>query len=381
MLYITLISLSSNQPKKLWASLDSLLSLKTSPSLPTSPSPSLLATSFLNFFGDKIVKLRSTLDSFSASLTSPHLPSPCPPPSLSTFAPATIDEVRAAILSSSDATCSLDLIPTRLLKSCLDSFLLPITTLINLSISESIFPDEFKSAIVTPLHKKHSLPIEDLSSYRPISNLNFISKIFERIIHNRLNRHLTSFPSLSPLQFAYRKFHSAETALLRIYNDLLVSISQRKLSALVLLDLSAAFDTIDHNSLLSRLTSNFGISGSALHLIFPIALSLFPFNLTSLLLLPSPLASLRVQSLVLFSSVYTLRLSLTFFQTPLFRITFMLMILNSTSPSLLQILLLFFPSFLLLLILSLIGLLQIASLSIPQKLNFFLLALLNSVPS
>src|SRR3989442_1697325 len=117
------------------------------------------------------------------------------------------------------------------------------------------------------------------------------------------------------------------------------------------------------------------------HLIFPIALSLFPFNLTSLLLLPSPLASLRVQSLVLFSSAYILRLSLTFFQTPLFRITFMLMILNSTSPSLLQIILLVFPSFLLRLILSWIGLLQIASLSIPLKLNFFLLALLNNVPS
>src|SRR4051812_20966950 len=265
--YRTLISLSSNQPKKLWASLDSLLSRKTSPSLPTSSSPSLLATSFLNFFGDKIAKLRSTLLSFPASLISPHLPPPTPPPSLSTFSPATIDEVRTAILSSSDATCSLDLIPTRLLKSCLDSFLLPITTLINLSISESIFPDEFKSAIVTPLHKKHSLPIEDLSSYRPISNLNFISKILERIIHNRLNQHLTSFPSLSPFQSAYRKFHSAETALLRIYNDLLHSISQHKLSALVLLDLSAAFDTIDHNILLSRLTSNFGISGSALSLI------------------------------------------------------------------------------------------------------------------
>src|SRR2546425_1234181 len=87
------------------------------------------------------------------------------------------------------------------------------------------------------------------------------------------------------------------------------------------------------------------------HLIFLIALSLFPFNLTSLLLLPSPLAYLRVQSLVLFSSAYILRLSLTFFQTPLFRITFMLMILNSTSPSLPQILHLIFPSFLLRLIL------------------------------
>src|SRR3989442_13612497 len=166
--YRTLISLSSNQPKKLWASLDSLLSRKISPPLPTSPSPSLLATSFLNFFGDKIAKLRSTLDSFPASLTSPHLPSPSPPPSLSTFSPATIDEVRSAILSSSDATCSLDLIPTSLHKSCLDTFLLPITTLINLSISESIFPDEFKSAIVTQLHNKTFLTNRrsfQLSSY------------------------------------------------------------------------------------------------------------------------------------------------------------------------------------------------------------------------
>src|SRR5881296_1304684 len=213
--YRTLISLSSNQPKKLWASLDSLLSRKTSPPLPTSPSPSLLATSFLNFFGDKIAKLRSTLDSFPAS--------PSPPPSLSTLSPATIDEVRSAILSSSDATCSLDLIPTPLLKSCLDAFLLPITTLINLSISESIFPDEFKSAIVTPLHKKHSLPTEDLSSYRPISNLNFISKILERIIHNRLNHHLNSFPSLSPFSL-----HIANFTLLKLlsYAFTMISLSQ-----------------------------------------------------------------------------------------------------------------------------------------------------------
>src|SRR5437899_585064 len=89
------------------------------------------------------------------------------------------------------------------------------------------------------------------------------------------------------------------------------------------------------------------------HLIFPIAPSLFPFNLTSLLLLPSPL----------------------------FPIISMLTILNSISPSLLLIPFLIFPSFLLRLILSLIGLLQIASQSIPQKLNFFSLALLNNVPS
>src|SRR2546426_6530448 len=141
--------------------------------------------------------------------------------------------------------------------------ILPITNIINLSLSNGIFSDTFKSAIVTPLHKKHSLPHDELSSYRPISNLNFISKILERIIHSRLSNHLQSFPSLCPFQSAYRTFHSTETALLRIYNDLLLSINQQKVSALVLLDLSAAFDTIDHQILLDTLTLNFGIDGPA----------------------------------------------------------------------------------------------------------------------
>ena len=120
---------------------------------------------------------------------------------------------------------------------------------------------------MTPLHKKHSLPPDDLVSYRPVSNLNLVSKILERIVHSRLTEHLQSFPSLCPFQSAYRKFHSTETALLRIHNDLLLAINQQKVSALVLLDLSAAFDTIDHQILLTRLSSNFGISDSALSLL------------------------------------------------------------------------------------------------------------------
>ena len=106
-----------------------------------------------------------------------------------------------------------------------------------------------------------------MSSYRPISNLNFISKILERIIHTRITSHLFSFPSICPFQSAYRKFHSTETALLRIQNDLLLAINQQKLSALVLLDLSAAFDTIDHGILLARLSSTFGFTGPALNLL------------------------------------------------------------------------------------------------------------------
>ena len=129
------------------------------------------------------------------------------------------------------------------------------------------FLNFIKKAIIKPLYKKHALPHEDLSSYRPISNLNFVSKIIERIIHNRISNHLKTFPSLSPFQSAYRPFHSTETALLRIQNDLLLAMDNKKISALILLDLSSAFDTIDHNILLSRLSSYFGISGLALNLL------------------------------------------------------------------------------------------------------------------
>jgi hypothetical protein len=139
--------------------------------------------------------------------------------------------------------------------------------LINLSFTESTFPSCFKQAKVIPLLKKHSLPKEDLSSYRPVSNLNFISKVLERIIQSRVMSHLNTFPSISHFQSAYRKFHSVESALLRIQNDLLLSIERQKVTALVLLDLSAAFDTLDHSILLTRLSSTFGISGSALELI------------------------------------------------------------------------------------------------------------------
>ena len=163
-------------------------------------------------------------------------------------------------MSSSDTSCDLDAIPTSLLKSCLDVLIKPITIIVNMSLSEGSFPSTFKHALVKPLLKKHNLPQDELSSYRPISNLNFVSKVLERIIHARISSHLESFPSITPFQSAYRQFHSTETALLRIQNDLLLAINKQKVSALVLLDLSAAFDTIDHKILLSRLSSFYGLS-------------------------------------------------------------------------------------------------------------------------
>ena len=82
-----------------------------------------------------------------------------------------------------------------------------------------------------------------------------------------ITSHLQLFPSLTPFQSAYRPFHSTEAALLCIHNDLVLSCNQQKVSALVMLDLSAAFDTVDHNILLTRLSSTYGVTGSALSLL------------------------------------------------------------------------------------------------------------------
>ena len=125
-----------------------------------------------------------------------------------------------------------------------------------------IFPSKFKHALITPLLKKPGLSKSDPSNFRPISNLNTIGKILERLALARLLPHLSISPSFSPLQSAYRKFHSTETALLKLTNDIMDAIDSGKVTILAALDMSAAFDTLDHTTLLHRLEHTFGLSGT-----------------------------------------------------------------------------------------------------------------------
>ena len=136
--------------------------------------------------------------------------------------------------------------------------------IINLSLESGTFPISFKEAHVTPLLKKSNLPVNNLKNYRPVSNLSFISKIIEKVVSNRLQAHINSNKLNNPMQSAYRKSHSTDTALLRVHNDISVSLDKGHVTALTLLDLSAAFDTIDHNTLTNRLAEWYGVSGMAL---------------------------------------------------------------------------------------------------------------------
>jgi hypothetical protein len=139
-----------------------------------------------------------------------------------------------------------------------------ITTIINMSLSTSVVPTSFKRAIVRPLLKKPALEKDIHKSYRPVSNLPFISKVLEKVVETRLKKHLASNYLHDCVQSAYRTGHSTETALLRVHHDITCALDKNRCAVLVMLDLSAAFDVIDHTILRKRLEYSFGTSGGAL---------------------------------------------------------------------------------------------------------------------
>ena len=101
--------------------------------------------------------------------------------------------------------------------------------------------------------------INTLKNYRPISNLPFLSKVIEKAASRQVMAHVDSNNLGEPFQSSYKRHHSTETALLKVKNDLLRSLDNNKAVLMVLLDMSAAFETVDHDILLARLESKIGI--------------------------------------------------------------------------------------------------------------------------
>ena len=229
--------------------------------LPTHDSVQDLSEQFADYFIQKIVTIRNGL---CQNINSDNQCDETDVISiLGSLNPATNEEISKIIRSSASKSCDLDPIPTWLLKLCLSELLPVITYIVNLSLSTSTVPYELKLALITPLLKKVLLDPEVLKTFRPVSNLTYLSKIIERVVVVRLNQHLTKNGLHEVLQSAYKQNHSTETALLKVQNDLLMAIDTYGEAVLILLDLSAAFDTIDHTILLQRL-HELGIRDAAL---------------------------------------------------------------------------------------------------------------------
>ena len=238
-----------------WGNIKNLLHTNNSHVARRPDEAASFCSTMVNFFRDKIVNLKSSMAAqLSGKVVNPFawdkVHSGIP---LDVLQPVTPDEVGTIIGSMSSKSSPLDFIPTSLLKSCVVVFAPAIANLANLSFSEGRFPGMFKTAQVTPLLKKQGIDIESPSSYRPISNLNSISKILEKLFASRLKSHIKYSTNINIFQSAYKQFNSTETALLKITNDILADFDKKKASILIALDLSAAFDTLDHSTVLQKI--------------------------------------------------------------------------------------------------------------------------------
>ena len=153
--------------------------------------------------------------------------------------------------------------PTLVVLDVLDVLLPVITNMINLSLESGVFVSDWKEALLKPLLKKCGLDIA-FNNFRPVSNLPYVSKLSEMAAANQLIDHMTTNYLHMPLQSAYKQNHSTESALLKVKDDILLNMEAQNITLLVLLDLSAAFDTVRHDTLLNRLKSRFGVDGKAL---------------------------------------------------------------------------------------------------------------------
>ena len=250
---------SSGSCKELYQICNDLVGKGKDKVLPTIVPKEDLPQAINNFFIQKVVNIRKGFDNDSVPTFEEFNGIP-----VNEFRPVSESTVKSFILKSSKKFSILDPLPASLFFDCIDVLLSVITRLINDSLASGNVPVSFHDAIVHPLLKKSGMDQNLLKNYRPVSNLPFLSKILEKIVLTQLNSHLVQNGLKDVYQSAYKSKHSTETALLKVNSDLLNACDSGKVSVLALLDLSAAFDTIDHDILLMRLNTTFGIRSFAL---------------------------------------------------------------------------------------------------------------------
>ena len=246
-----------NSHKELSRVSKNLMDQSASTTLPTYSSPSVMATKFNDYFIEKIENIRSSFDNEDGPCYGVNTYDGA---TMSRFHPITEEDLKKILLSKPIKTSKQDPIPATLLKQCVDELLPVLTHLVNLSLSQGLM-DGLKDSVITPILKKAGLDPEVLKNYRPVCNTLFLSKIIERVALAQMNEHMDTINAHTVNQSGYKAKHSCETLLLRVSNDILINLDIANYIIKLLLDLSAAFDTVDHDGLLDLLWFELGFRG------------------------------------------------------------------------------------------------------------------------
>ena len=247
----------------MYSTINKLLDNEPEEVLPEAESNVQLANRFLKYFTEKIEKIRSTFPKGTPAETAKM---PAPRGKLTVFKEASEEEIREIVQEYGIKCSPEDPAPASLLKRVdLDVFIPIWTKLVNLSLAEGSM-ECLNTGVLVPLIKQLDdlVDIDNEKNYRPVTNLQFVGKLIERVVKRRLNEHMVEYELESDFEHGYKEGHSTETLLVAAVNELLVSCDAGLPSVVMLLDLSAAFDTVDQSKLISILKEEIGIDGTAL---------------------------------------------------------------------------------------------------------------------
>ena len=230
--------------------------------LPEHTSSVELANEFSKYFKEKISKIRESFPSSPPQSVADKLFAGIP---MTQFEPATEEEIQSIISKYGIKCAPHDPIPTNLLKTTYDVFVPIWLELVNLSLAQGSM-DCLKSGVLLPLLKemKEITDTDVYKNYRPVTNLEYVGKLIERVVKTRFDSHMDQNNLQCSNQYGYKSEHSTEMLMTKVTNDLLLACDRKTPTLLMFLDLSAAFDTVDQEKLLKILDEELGIRGTAL---------------------------------------------------------------------------------------------------------------------
>ena len=258
--YHSIINKNSANTRALYYAIDKELDRKKASPLPDADDIGKLASDFNTFFLDKIKSIMSNFDNHDSLLPDSTEQSDT---FLNEFEPCTIEELKEIVQGSEIKCAPTDFLPSEIIKENIEPFYPVLCDLVNLSLKTGSI-DGLKIADIIPTLKNHSLDPNNFKNYRPISNLSYLGKLIERVVLKRLNVHMEQNGMHIPEQSAYKKHHSTETILVKVTNDLLCAFDSKSATVLLMLDLSAAFDTVSQRLLIKILHDEIKLGGTVL---------------------------------------------------------------------------------------------------------------------